>query len=107
MFPVVVYEHTVHVFSFYHNDAIQQAMSHQTKLYRLVGAFSVQQRSQAYTVGCHLSHHGGETVITVSQQHYKVWVDLRSCVPLEKLAALVAESLASSKDKLLVSLPAC
>lgn len=107
MFPAVTYENSVHVFNFYHDGAVQQGMSHRTKLYRLAKAFDVKYRSQAYSVGCHLSHQGSETVITVSPQHYKVWVDIRFSSTLEKMDFSEIENLAPPNHRLVAAMPAC
>jgi hypothetical protein len=82
-------------------------MSHHTKLYRLVKAFDLQHRSQAYSIGCQLAYQGSETVITVSQHHYKVWVDVRSHRTLGKLNALGKAPTGGSNEGDGVPCPAC
>jgi hypothetical protein len=77
MLPVVVYETLISLFNFYREGQVYQGMSCRQQIYKLVSTYTVEARLQAYTEGCDLSNQGNQVVITVSSQHYKVWVALR------------------------------
>jgi hypothetical protein len=78
MLPFVISESLVKVFNFYQKGCVREGMSHGQYLYTLVESHTVAARLQAYTRGCELSNQGGQTIITVSDRHYKLWLELRS-----------------------------
>jgi hypothetical protein len=78
MLPVVIYETLISLFSFYREGHISQGMSYRRRLYKLMSTYTAEARLQAYTAGCELASQGNQVVITVSPEHYKVWIDLRA-----------------------------
>jgi len=78
MFPIVVHEATVRVFSYYFEGQICQGMCCFKKFYKLVDTFSGCDRSQACIAAQALAHKDEQAVITASNQDYKVWLEIRS-----------------------------
>ena len=91
MLPVVLHETLTSAFSFYNEGQVYQGMSCQKRLYKLISTYTIKSRLQAYAMGCELSGHGNQVVITVSPEHYKVWVDLRSHAIAQPSPALQAD----------------
>jgi hypothetical protein len=89
MFPIIVHEATVRVFNYYFEGQICQAMCCFKKFYRLVETFDVRDRNKACAVAHNLTQKSDQTVITASQQSYKVWIEIRAKTePEEELATL-------------------
>lgn len=78
--PYVLTEHQISPFKFYREGAIQDGMTYGNELYRLARCFSLANRLEVYRFGCELIAQGIPTVISVSKQHYSVWVSLRNPV---------------------------
>jgi hypothetical protein len=78
MLPILVYESFISLFNFYHDGRVQQGMSYNKSLYRLLKTYELNKRLQAYSLGISLSQQHRGIVITVSHRHYKVWLELRS-----------------------------
>jgi hypothetical protein len=76
MLPVVIYEPSIRLFSFYFEGNIYQGMSYQGKLYKLTKSFDAKERLKAYTLGCEISNRDHHVAITVAAEKYRVWVDL-------------------------------
>ncbi|MBF2028019.1 MAG: hypothetical protein IGS48_14850 [Oscillatoriales cyanobacterium C42_A2020_001] len=76
MLPLVLNEHQVHLFNFYLDGEIHLGMRHGVSLFGLVNTFAVSQRSEAYQCANKLAQAGRSVSITVSRQHYKVWIRL-------------------------------
>ena len=75
MLPIVVHEQTTRFFNYYFQGEIYQGMCFQKRLYRLLHAFTQEQRLYAYKFASSLAQ-CNEIVITVSNEHYQVWIDL-------------------------------
>lgn len=78
--PPVVTEPQIKRFKFYIDQSVQDGMTYQNELYRLVKEFTITDYYAAYHCGCDLIGQGVPTVISVSQQHYLVWISLRNPV---------------------------
>ena len=96
MLPVVIYEPSIRLFSFYFEGNIYQGMSHQGKLYKLTKSFEAKERLKAYALGCEISNRDHHVAITVSDEKYRVWVDLSAKdapepTQLEALAGMTRE----------------
>jgi hypothetical protein len=89
MFPIIVHEATVRVFNYYFEGQICQAMCCFKKFYRLVETFDVRDRNKACSTAHHFTQHADQTVITASQQSYKVWVEIRSLPESEEDLAIL------------------
>ncbi|HEY9699973.1 MAG TPA: hypothetical protein V6D10_22130 [Trichocoleus sp.] len=77
MLPIIVHEHTIHPFNYYFQGDICQGMSFHKKLYRLLHSFEVEQQLYAQKFACSFAQ-CREIIVTVSEQHYRVWIDLSS-----------------------------
>lgn len=86
MLPLVIYEDSVRLFNYYFDGSVRQGMSYRSKLYKLIRACQHGNRLHLYGVGCSLANHGIETVITASEQEYKVWVEVSAEVNLDSIA---------------------
>ncbi len=78
--PSVVTEPQITRFKFYLDQSVQDGMTYQNELYRLAQAFPSRDRQTAYRYGCELVGQGVPTIISVSKQHYLVWISLRNPV---------------------------
>jgi hypothetical protein len=78
MMPVVVKQDSVQTFNFYSNGVVQQGMVCENKLYKLVSLFEPVDCPVAYALGWSLGNSGSPAVITLADEKYGVWVDLRS-----------------------------
>lgn len=76
--PCTLPEQQLSPFKFYSNHAVQDGMTYGNELYRLAKQFSLADRSEVYLFGCELISQGIPTIISVSKQHYSVWVSLRN-----------------------------
>lgn len=83
MLPIVIYEDLVRLFNFYHDGAVRQGMSYRSRLYKLVRVEDANHRPQAYCFACGIAHQRVATVVTVSMQQYKVWVEVSAPIPAE------------------------
>ena len=92
MLPVVIQESLTASFNFYREGILYQGMSCQKRLYKLISIHTVENRLQAYRSGCKLSNRGDRTVITVSAEHYKIWVELRAQAIAQPLTSLESQS---------------
>lgn len=84
--PYVLTEQQISPFKFYRENAVQNGMTYGNELYRLTKRFSINNRLEAYRFGCELIGQGIPTIISVSEQHYRVWISLRNPVA-ETIAA--------------------
>jgi hypothetical protein len=91
--PILIDERQVFTFKFWFNGKIQNGMSYRNELFCQLGAFSIQQRSRVYQVGCYLMQQDAASVITCSAASCSLWGSLRS--------ELVKELLANPTDQLL------
>jgi hypothetical protein len=78
MMPFVVKEESIKTFNFYLNGSVRQGMVCQNKLYKLVSSFEPDDCPRAYALGWSLGCSGTPAVITLAEQGYGVWIDLRS-----------------------------
>jgi hypothetical protein len=92
MLPAIVQESLTASFNFYREGFLYQGMSCQKRLYKLIGIHTIENRLQAYSSGCKLANQGDRTIITVSAEHYKVWVDVGSEAIAQPLALLELQS---------------
>lgn len=76
--PYVLTEQQISLFKFYGENAIQEGMTYANELYKLAKRFNLDNRLEAYRFGCEPIAQGIPTVISVSKQHYSVWVSLRN-----------------------------
>jgi hypothetical protein len=83
MLPIIIHEQIIQFFRFYRNGNLQHGMSYRGQLYKLVKSFPTHTRSEAYALGNRFSHQGYQSVITVTLQTYRVWIELRAPVELE------------------------
>ncbi|MGP1384192.1 MAG: hypothetical protein ACTS2F_11585 [Thainema sp.] len=78
--PLLISEQQVQPFNYYQDGAIFCAIAFQRKFYKRVCQFKQAERSKAYTVGYQFGEHGNSVVITASDTHYTLWVDVRADV---------------------------
>ena len=76
--PCVVHEKFVRSFKFWLNGQVNLGMSCGNELFALQEVYSAKQRERAYDCAYDLGRDGSEVVVTASNQHYKVWLNLRS-----------------------------
>lgn len=78
--PMMISEQQLVVFNFYLGDTVLEGMRYQNELYGLVCQVDVQNQLEAYSLACALRLQGGPVVVSTHQQHYKIWISLRSSV---------------------------
>jgi hypothetical protein len=93
MFPAVINESLIRVFSFYFEGKIHEGMSYKGKLYRLIQTFNIQQHSAIADLVYRLGKQGIYTAVTHSEQNCRVWVDLRFTVTPDNLETVSTASL--------------
>ncbi len=79
MLSTTIPEPLVRCFKFWSDNEIKEGIYWREELYKLVSTFSPTERERAYALGVDISQHGKSTVITCSQDSYRVWVSLISC----------------------------
>lgn len=94
--PAIIPQQSVKPFNFYFSGKVCKGMNYQGKLYRFCHIFQGARRAEAFALACKLSAQGAETLITVSQEFYSVWLDLRSANSLNEVNNLLETSLDQS-----------
>lgn len=97
--PSLINEQQVRPFNYYQDGAIFCAIAFQHKFYKRVCQFKPADRSKVYTIGCQLGEHGNDVVITASDTHYTLWVDLCAdiaAIPILEMSNLLASVSASA-----------
>ncbi len=87
--PLLISEQQVRPFNYYQDGAIFCAIAFQHKFYKRVYRFDQIERSKAYVMGCQISEHGNDVIMTASDQYYTLWVDLRAdiaAIPVLEIA---------------------
>ena len=87
--PSLISEQQVRPFNYYQDGAIFCAIAFQHRFYKRVYQFDQVERSKAYAIGCQLGERGRDVVITASNQHYTLWVDLHAdiaAIPVLEIA---------------------
>lgn len=78
MLPTLIGEQNAHLFSFYLDRSVRQGLRYGLGLYGWVYSFPIGDRLAAFDLAAELGALGNQTVITVSQNSYKVWIELTS-----------------------------
>jgi hypothetical protein len=74
--PAIIHEQFVKPFKFYFNNELCKGMNYQGRLYTISKTFTSAQRADAFVLACKLSAQETQTVITLFQEQYTVWIDL-------------------------------
>lgn len=76
--PIVVNDHQISLFNFYHDGLVRQGMSYRGHLFGKAYAFNLEDRTPAFEFANQLAATGAQTVIAVSQREYIVWIRLHA-----------------------------
>lgn len=74
---LVVPEEQLHLFKFYMDNTVCEAMRHSSGLYKLAYEIGTHQ-DFSQTLGCELSIQGSPIIISIGQNRYRVWVSLQA-----------------------------
>lgn len=86
MEPLIICEQFISRFKFWLDEQVHDGMQHRHELFRHVRTETVTGRQRIYDLGWALSHEGVHTIITVSNNGYTLWINLRSLTKLEHLS---------------------
>lgn len=78
MLPTLIREQGAHFFNFYWDSSVRQGLRYGSGLYGCVDRFSAKDRLVAFNLAVALGESGHQTIITVSQESYRVWMELKS-----------------------------
>jgi hypothetical protein len=74
----------VRKFHFYDGGIVREGGCFAGKLYEVVACFYVTHRLQAYSLACGLAERGNAVIISEDEQHYRIWLDLRSAASRQR-----------------------
>ncbi|HEY9662917.1 MAG TPA: hypothetical protein V6C65_31115 [Allocoleopsis sp.] len=98
MEPLLIYEKFISRFKFWLDGQVQDGMQHRHELFRCLHIETLLGRQKIYDLSWALSHEGVHTVITVSKEHYTLWVNLRSLAKLERALNLINSKVPNTQD---------
>lgn len=81
MLPIVIPEGLIRPFNYWH-EGIRVGMTYHNELYVQLEIYSLEARSEAYEQGFRLAAKGKQVCITVADQGYTLWQNLRT-LPVE------------------------
>ncbi|NEO34506.1 MAG: hypothetical protein F6K36_29745 [Symploca sp. SIO3C6] len=78
MLPTITHASTITCFAYW-DCGIKQGMRYFNELYTHSRSFARKDREQAYLLGTKLAESGAKVCLTVSEDAYSIWLELRSC----------------------------
>lgn len=77
METLLIDEQFVSQFKYWREGQVRSGMRFRNDLFEYISQFDYFQRNRAFDLAWHIAQTGRETIVTASQNQYRVWINLR------------------------------